>query len=255
MGFGTERRSLRILLVSDLVDLGPLRNPSVRRYLVVLLPLCLGMLSKPMIVTLPFALLLIDIWPLGRRFSVWLLLEKVPLLALSAASSVVTFLVQRSGGAVALLDQLPLGLRVENALIAWVTYIGAAVWPAKLAFFYPYPGSIPLWQPVLCGAVIAAVSVLVVRSFRRFPYLAIGWFWYLGTLIPVIGLVQVGSQARADRYMYVPMVGLSIMLAWGVGTREPMSRSAKAWIVSALAVACMALIPPPGCSSAIGKTA
>jgi len=200
-----------------------------RKWLV-LAAFCLGLMSKPMIVTLPFVLLLVDVWPLGRPRTAARVREKIPLFALSAAAAVTTYLVQRGSGAVRALDQFPLGLRIENALITYVVYIARTIWPARLAVFYPYPADVPLWQVALAGLALAAITVLVLRGSHDRPYLAVGWLWYLGTLLPVIGLVQVGAQARADRYMYVPMVGLAIMLAWW-----------KPKLVTVPAVACIAL--------------
>ena len=188
-------------------------RPGVGRYLLVLLPFCLGLMSKPMIVTLPLVLLLLDVWPLGRRPA---LREKVPFFALAVAGAIATYLVQRGSGAVEALAAFPFGLRVENALVSYVVYIAKMFWPTRLAVFYPYPIRIPWWQLGLAAISLAGISILVLRSVRSRPYLAAGWLWYLVTLAPVIGLVQVGAQARADRYLYVPMVGLSIMLAWGV---------------------------------------
>jgi tetratricopeptide (TPR) repeat protein len=180
-----------------------------RRYGLALAAFCLGLMSKPMLVTLPFVLLLLDIWPLRRWPALW---EKAPFFALSAAASIATYLAQSGSGAV---QAFPLGLRIENALVSYVVYIAKTFWPARLAVFYPYPAAVPVWQATLAGLALLSVSVAVVLWFRAYPYLAVGWFWFLGTLVPVIGLVQVGGQARADRYMYIPMTGLAIILAWG----------------------------------------
>ena len=180
---------------------------------------CLGLMSKPMIVSLPLVLLLLDVWPLDRKRTLpWkkLLREKVPFFALSTAAAIATYLVQRSSGAVSKHSgAAPVGLRIENALISYVVYAGKLFWPARLAVFYPYPVDIPLWQALLAAIVLGGITAVVVRCFAAYPYLTVGWFWYLVTLLPVIGIVQVGGQARADRYMYVPMIGLAIMLAWG----------------------------------------
>jgi len=185
------------------------------RYGFVLLVFALGLMSKPMLVTLPFLLLLLDVWPLRRVWSKGLLLEKLPFFALAGVAAVVTFLAQQSGGAMGTTETFPIGLRIENALVSYVTYIAQMFWPKGLAVYYPYPSSIPAWKPILAGALLVGVSLAVVRYFREFPYLAAGWCWYLGTLVPVIGLVQAGEQAHADRYTYLPSVGLCIMLAWG----------------------------------------
>jgi tetratricopeptide (TPR) repeat protein len=187
-------------------------RPERGRYLLALVAFALGLMSKPMIVSLPFLLLLLDLWPLRRKPA---LLEKLPFLALSVAVAIATYLVQQASGAVRTFTAYPLALRVENALVSYVGYIAKTFWPSGLAVFYPYPLDIPIWQPLLAAAVIAGGSVWAVREFRACPYLAVGWFWYLITIAPVIGIVQVGGQARADRYMYVPMIGLTIMLAWG----------------------------------------
>jgi tetratricopeptide (TPR) repeat protein len=212
-------------------------RPARGRYALVLVAFCLGLMAKPMIVTLPFVLLLVDVWPLRR---VPLLREKMPFFALSAASAVATYLVQRGSGAVETLSGFPLALRAENALVSYVVYIVKMFWPSRLAVFYPYPAAVPLWEAALAALTMLAISALVVRWFRVFPYLAVGWFWYVGTLVPVIGMVQVGAQARADRYTYVPMVGLAIMLAWGGAdalVRWPRARPAIAAAAAALGLA------------------
>ena len=186
-----------------------------RHYWLTLLAFCLGLMSKPMVVTLPFVLLLLDRWPLGQPLRSALRV-KIPMLALSAASATAAYLVQRSSGAVREVGQFPLGLRVENAVVSQAIYIVKMFWPARLAVFYPYPHDLPVWQIALSALLLAGISMVVLRERRSRPYLAVGWLWYLGTLVPVIGLIQVGAQARADRYMYLPMVGLSIMFAWGL---------------------------------------
>jgi tetratricopeptide (TPR) repeat protein len=190
-------------------------RPAIGRYLLVLFLFCCGLMAKPMTVTLPFALWLLDIWPLRRLPSAQsrlALLEKLPFLALSMAVGVITLVVQQGSRAV---KPFPLTLRVGNSLLSYVTYIGKTFWPSNLAVFYPYPQDVPAWETALAGLVLLCGSVLVLRTFRTRPYLSVGWFWYLGTLLPVIGLIQVGAQARADRYTYIPMIGLSIMIAWG----------------------------------------
>ena len=172
----------------------------------------LGLMAKPMLVTLPFTLLLLDVWPLRRKPR---LLEKAPLFALSAASCVVTFLVQRSAGAMHPAGSIPFALRVENALVACVAYLGKAVAPFGLTVFYPHPGSsLPIERVLLAVLAIAVATVLAVRFARTRPWLAVGWLWFLGTLVPVLGLVQVGSQAMADRYTYIPLIGASIAVAF-----------------------------------------
>jgi tetratricopeptide (TPR) repeat protein len=199
-------------------------------YFLALLFFILGLMAKPMLVTLPFVLLLLDYWPLGRieldgRFrmqppvgvsSVYsLFLEKLPFFALMTASCVVTYYAQQSGGALIPFELHPFGIRVANAVVAYARYIGKMLWPVNLAIFYPLTDSLTFWQVAGAAAILLGVSFAVLVQIRRRPYLAVGWFWYLGTLVPVIGLVQVGGQAMADRYTYIPLIGLFIMIAWG----------------------------------------
>ncbi len=202
-------------------------SPQLTRYLPVLILFAMGLMAKPMLVTLPCVLLLTDYWPLGRvrgerqgmrgEGRAVLLWEKLPLFALAAASSVVTVMAQKSGGLVRSLDMFPLGIRIGNALVSYASYIGKMLWPLDLAFYYPHPGtSLPGGKIALAGLFLAGISFLIVRSGRRHPYLVVGWLWYLGTLVPVIGLVQVASQAMADRYTYIPFIGLFVMMAWGI---------------------------------------
>jgi len=201
------------------------RKGGAGRYAVVLLFFAAGLMAKPMLVSLPLVLLLIDYWPLKRlsgageqrrRFAA-LILEKAPLFLLAAASSVVTFLVQRAGGAVGTLEKFPLWARAGNALVAYVRYLKMLFWPVDLAVLYPHPGtSISGGEVLAAGILLVALSVSVVALRRRAPYLFVGWFWFLVTLLPVIGLVQVGAQAMADRYTYVPFIGLFVAIAWGV---------------------------------------
>ncbi len=215
---------------------GYVQRPGAWRYLGVMLSFVLGLLSKPMLVTLPFILLLMDYWPMGRLGSgdpsvaaslsvarkrlPRLVLEKTPLLVLAAGSSIVTYVAQATKAATATLEQFPFGERVSNALVSYVLYLVKTVWPASLAVFYPHPSSIgahiPVWQPLAAAAALVEVTLLALVYGRIRPYLAVGWFWYLGTLVPVIGIVQVGSQAMADRYTYVPLIGIFIAVAWGV---------------------------------------
>lgn len=178
------------------------------RWWLVYVAFVLGLMSKPMIVTLPFTLLLLDRWPLKRGLQ---LREKIPLFVLSAAGAAVTYASQSGSGAVK-----PAGaISLANALVSYAVYLLKTIWPSDLAPFYPYPGSIPAWQPIVAVAILGAVTFAAFRTRRSAPYFLMGWLWFLGTLVPVIGLVQVGAQARADRYMYVPMVGLAIAAAWG----------------------------------------
>jgi Tfp pilus assembly protein PilF len=198
-------------------------KPAPRRLALVALFLALGLMSKPMVVTLPFVLLLLDAWPLGRFGKTpvaRLVLEKAPLFALVAISSFITFLVQRAEGAVQPLQAISFSTRVANALVAYVAYLGIAFWPARLSPYYPHPGDgLPPWQAGAAFAALVAATVVTIgfaRREERLRFLPVGWLWYLGTLVPVIGLVQVGQQAMADRYTYLPYIGLSVMVAFGV---------------------------------------
>jgi protein O-mannosyl-transferase len=200
------------------------RAPSIWRYVTVALMFALGLMSKPMLVTLPFVLLLLDYWPLERirteeshagRQLLRLFAEKVPLMALSAVSSTVTYLAQR--GALGWTEQLPIFARINNAFVTYVIYVRQMFWPAKLAVFYPHPENrLPQWEIGLAVALLACITTTAVVLRKVAPYLITGWFWYLGMLVPVIGLVQVGWQGHADRYTYLPQVGLYIAGTWAV---------------------------------------
>ncbi len=212
------------------------KSPDVKNYLMVMIFLSLGLMAKPMLVTFPFVLLLLDFWPLNRfhykndyllqserppyygsKGIYRLILEKIPLFIPVVISCVLTFLAQKSGGAVKTLAGLSLKLRITNALVSYVSYISKAIWPSNLSIFYPHPGSaLPAWQIFGAALVIAVAIFLSIRSLKKYPYIAVGMFWYLGTLIPVIGLVQVGNQAMADRYTYIPLIGFFIIVVWGI---------------------------------------
>jgi protein O-mannosyl-transferase len=190
--------------------------PSSIFYLLSLSFFALALMSKPMLVTLPFVLLLLDYWPLQRlkRSTIpRLVVEKAPFFLIAAASSVITFVVQRRGDAV--VTVLTVGERVANALVSYARYIGKVFWPKNLSVLYPHPGHWPAWLVVACAAFLLGICVAVILLARKRPYLAVGWLWFCGTLVPVIGLVQVGLQSMADRYTYLPAIGLFIMLAWG----------------------------------------
>lgn len=191
------------------------RQPGWRRSATVAACLALGLLAKPMLVTLPILLLLLDVWPLRRPLSISLVTEKLPLFVLSAASAAITLVVQRQGGAVMRLDQVPLGLRIANVPIAYVHYIRAMFWPVGLVAMYPLPREIPASEVFGALAILVGISAFVARTGRRHPYLIVGWLWYVIALVPVIGIVQVGAQSSADRYTYVPLIGLFLMIAWG----------------------------------------
>lgn len=206
-------------------------RPNLALYFLTLLLFLCGLLSKPMVVTLPIIMLLLDYWPLGRivmakeqpfRLSSLAtalrrpILEKIPFLSCSLIIAIVTVRVQSISGAVTSLDMVPVALRLQNALVSYGKYVLKTVWPVDLAFFYPFPPAIPIWQLACSLLVLAATSAAVLRLGRRHPFLPVGWFWFLITLLPVIGLVKVGNQSMADRYSYIPSVGLFIMAAWGV---------------------------------------
>ena len=269
-------------------------HPGFRRYSLVLLFFILGLMSKPMLVTLPFVLLLLDYWPLRRFTEIkpnqkvqtkilksivsaqskkknkmkntsvgkekpevkkpadieykWSLLyrllwEKCPLFALAILSSIVTYIAQQKGGAVASFEMIPLAIRIGNALVSYVTYIGKMIWPSNLAFYYPGL-LVPYWQVLGSLFILIAITLVVIWRAQRSPYLATGWLWYLGTLVPVIGIVQVGSQAMADRYTYIPMIGLFIMIAWGVPDllKKWNYRKAILFTSSALSILCLSII-------------
>ncbi|HKE25353.1 MAG TPA: tetratricopeptide repeat protein [Bryobacteraceae bacterium] len=215
------------------------KRPGLRRYLAVTAWFILGLLSKPMIVTLPFVFLLLDFWPLRRPLNRRLVREKVPFFALSVVASAVTFFVQSQSGAVASFGAMSFALRLENALVTYWVYLAKTFWPSGLAIFYPYPSQISLWLAIPAAVGLAAITAAVLWARRRAPYLTVGWFWYLVTLLPVIGIIQVGSQARADRYMYVPMVGAAIALAWVAADllrRRPWMQAALAAAVALSAI-------------------
>ncbi len=231
-------------------------KPGRARYLLALSSFACGLMSKPMLVTLPFVLLLVDYWPLNRFSSppsdaraggrtagqaarlMGLVREKLPFFALSALSSIITVFAQQHGGAMAPLDMIPLKLRMANAAVSYLRYAGKMFWPQKLAVFYPLSPALPAWQAVASAVLLVLLSTLVVRSARKHPYLPVGWFWYLGTLVPVIGLVQVGVQSMADRYTYVPLIGLAILIAWGAADLAKKWRRQQ----TALAVAAVVII-------------
>ncbi len=205
------------------------KRPTILRYLVTITIFAVGLMTKPMLVTLPFVLLLLDYWPLNRfdsspaalpdirRILYRIIIEKIPFFALAAVSSVITFFVQHSGGSVTYFGILPLHTRVANTFLSYAKYIGRLFLPRDLAVFYPFDVStIQPSQVVLCALLMVVVSVLAVRFRRKQKYLFVGWFWFVGTLFPVIGLVQVGQQSLADRYTYIPYIGLFIIIAWGL---------------------------------------
>jgi tetratricopeptide (TPR) repeat protein len=191
------------------------RKPGIGRYLGVALLFALGLMAKPMVITLPFVLLLLDYWPLQRIGKTSkLFAEKIPLFVMSAASALITVYAQHRGGALGIAVALPLNLRIKNAVYSYLAYIVKGIWPSHLAVFYPHPeNSLSMWKLLAAVAVLLAISALV-WHFRRNKYLLVGWLWYLGTMVPVIGIVQVGRQAMADRYAYIPFIGLFVVVIW-----------------------------------------
>jgi protein O-mannosyl-transferase len=212
------------------------KHPTIRRYLLVMLSFVLGLLSKPMLVTFPFTLLLLDYWPLrrftdartafdrwsgrdktsGRPVAMGLVVEKLPLFLMAAVSSVVTLVAQREVGAVWSIEKMPIAVRIANAAVSYLEYIRKMLWPVDLAVLYPHEGLLPAWKIVIALLFLVSISCIVVRKAREYPFLLVGWLWYLGTLVPVIGIIQVGSQSMADRYTYIPLVGLFIAISWGM---------------------------------------
>ena len=215
-------------------------RPSGKRYVLILATFFLGLMAKPMLVTLPFVLLLLDYWPLnrfqprattasavnqpvglwsfgdGKSLTLKAVIEKVPLLLMSLLSCLVTVMAQQKAGAVSTLEIVPFKLRIANGLVSYVAYMGKMIWPLDLAVFYPYPASeLHIWEPAAAGLFLLIVSTVALWGAHRCRYVLVGWLWYLGTLVPVIGLVQVGEQAMADRYTYVPLIGLFIVVVWG----------------------------------------
>jgi tetratricopeptide (TPR) repeat protein len=193
------------------------KRPSIGRYTLLFLVFGLCILTKPTVVTLPLVLLLLDYWPLDRVKWGRLIMEKIPLLVLSAILSVITFVVQQHGGAVMPLEKMLLDFRVANMFISYMRYIGKTIWPSRLAVFYPpLPSNLPETTAVTCTLLFILITVLSIYIGRRRRYIAVGWLWYVGTLVPTIGLVQAGAQAMANRYMYIPILGLLIIIAWAV---------------------------------------
>jgi tetratricopeptide (TPR) repeat protein len=248
-------------------------RPTIGRHLLVVLTLALGLMAKPMLVTLPFVLLLLDFWPLGRlqwhrqttpnalpqpesrkaryqRSPLWhVLAEKIPLFILVLASSVITFIAQQKGGSMTTIENLPLNLRMANAPVSYIKYIGKMIYPNHLAVLYPLPSDgWPLWQPIVSFLILAGLSAGIIYTARR-RYLVVGWLWYLGTLLPVIGFVQVGLQAIADRYTYMPSIGILIIIAWAAAEftanwrhRKIALSIAAALLLSALLIATRAQV-------------
>jgi protein O-mannosyl-transferase len=239
VAWASERKSVLstfFLLLTMWAYINYVQKKNFARYSIVLLFFILGLMSKPMLVTLPFVFLLLDYWPLNRfKISLSntlpstkvvshiknnllnLFFEKIPLLILVAGSCVITLIAQKSWGAVVSLENVSLVSRISNALVSYLKYLEKMAWPTNFSIFYPYPeNGFVLWEVLMSGLVLITITFISIRLIKKAPYLVVGWFWYLGTLIPVIGLVQVGQQAMADRYAYVPLIGIFIIIAWGL---------------------------------------
>jgi protein O-mannosyl-transferase len=222
------------------------RKPSLNRYLLIVLFFVLGLLSKPMLVTAPFVLLLLDYWPLQRGADFAALrkfaLEKIPLLLLAMASCVVTLFAQK--GTVSPLERLPFLWRLTNACVTYLIYVWQMIWPVRLLPFYYHPGShLPAWSIAVSVAVLVAITAMVFGARHSRPYLVIGWLWYLGMLVPVIGIVQVSMQARADRYTYLPQIGLYLIVSWGVVDLLARSRQRRLILGACAVIVLGALLP------------
>jgi Tfp pilus assembly protein PilF len=244
-------------LLTMLAYLRYVEKPVLIRYFMVLLFFVLGLMSKPMLVTLPFVLLLMDYWPMGRlqlgqviktgnvktqKTSIFHLVgEKIPLFLLTAVASVAAYITQQKGGVLTHMDLALFKVQIANALVSYISYISKMIWPSQLAAFYPHLGTLPIWESVGAGLLLISLTVFVVSSWQRFPYLFVGWFWYIGTLVPVIGLVKVGSFAMADRYTYVPLIGLFIIIAWGVPELMAHWRHRKIWLAALATVLLLTL--------------
>ena len=198
--------------------------PGIKRYLVMLSCFTLGILSKPMLLTMPIILLLLDYWPL-LRFKTdadwkinlrWLILEKVPLALFAFAMTIITFIAEHRFGAISDIETFSLTSRISNALVSYILYMEKMLVPMGLTAYYPHPGTWPLWMSVGSGILIFIVTVIAIRRIKEQPYLFVGWFWYLITLVPVIGFIQIGTFARADRYAYIPLIGLFVAIVYGV---------------------------------------
>ncbi|HLM83341.1 MAG TPA: tetratricopeptide repeat protein [Terriglobales bacterium] len=267
VAWAAERKnvlSMMFFLFALYAYVGYARSPAlgksgIRRYAVVAGFFALALLSKPQVIAFPFLLWLWDYWPLGRigapavagpaaqgasmtrLRSGWLVLEKLPLLLLSAASAVVTMKAQKAGGAVQTFSQYSLLLRLETAVISYVSYLGKALWPSKLVAMYPHPAKLyPAWQVGAAVVLLLLITALVIRA-RDQRYLAVGWFWFLGSFVPMIGLVQVGYQAMADRYAYIPFIGLFLMLTWLAADWAQAHQFGVRWLAIP-AVSCLLLL-------------
>ena len=247
--------SVLFLMLTLLAYLRYVRNPQWQTYALVCLLYACGLMSKPMLVTVPILLLLLDFWPLGRLLamqrgegtdeprpsggqyqrSIWqLIVEKMPLLVMAACSSLLTLLAQR-GTAVATMEALTLDVRLANAALSYLRYLAKLVWPSGLAIPYPYPDNLSAGPTLAAGLILLAITIVALKDVRRRPYLLTGWVWYLASLLPVIGLIQVGTQSIADRYTYIPSIGILVVLVWGLGEFLGEKKSWAPWIIAGVA--------------------
>jgi Tfp pilus assembly protein PilF len=231
---------LQVASAKSVTAASPVARPTSRYYWLALFFFALGLMSKSMLVTLPFVMLLIDFWPLNRfslsAFRLPLLLEKIPFFALALVMCVVTFIAQQKGGAVADMTSYPLPVRLENAVVSYARYVGKAFWPEPLALPYPHPGAWPLTTVICAGALLLASGAAAIVTMRKLPYFATGWLWFAGMLVPVIGIVQVGDAAMADRYTYLPLAGLFIVVVWGAAEIGAKLRVPKPALIAAVAL-------------------
>ena len=228
-------------------------RPGYKRYATVCLFFTLGLMAKPMLVTLPFVLLLLDYWPLGRfkperlldasiPSALLLIREKIPLFIITAVFSLTAFLVQKTGGGISSFERYSFLDRIYNAIISYAAYMWKMIWPHKLAVFYPFPDNFSIWMVGGAVCLLISITLAALKSAKRFPFFIVGWLWYLGTLFPVIGLIKIGDFSMADRYVYIPMIGLSIIIAWAIPVvlaRVPLKRIVLA---TAAAIALAGLI-------------
>ena len=235
------------------------QTPKLSRYLLCLILFALGLMSKPVLVTIPFVMLLLDYWPLERWQKAFngtgfqsfrgLILEKVPFFCLTVVSSVVTLLAQHQAGAVLNIESLPLYKRIANMIVSYVAYLGKIFWPVDLAVLYPYDFSLPAWKVIVSGIILMSVTLAVIYCIRKLPFLFVGWCWYLGTLSPVSGLVQVGAQAMADRYTYLPSVGIAIIISYSVASmvEQKYLRKEVVFFVAAIVLTAMIILTRVQC--------
>lgn len=246
----TERKdvlSTVFLLMALWAYIRYVEHPSLGRYVLIFSFFLMGIMAKPMIVTFPFVLLLLDYWPLGRlqlhnfvddsdakesgSGIISMIKEKIPLFTITLAASILTFWLKKSGSAVRPSALYPLTLRIANALVSYVMYIGKMVWPFELAIPYPYPMQIAGWKVASAFLLLVALTTVSIKSIRKYPFIAVGWFWYLGTMVPVIGFIQSGDQSMADRFTYIPLIGLYMMLIWGGSKLAEGMRLKKIWLL------------------------